>query len=140
MRRALIIIVAALLAAFAAGAWFVFTALQVAVDGTGDVRRGSFDYWLWISPVVKEAPVLEPCDEPNYVEWGRDGERSPYAQVTYASRASSEALNAAFAAFAKLHKCAAQCEDADLYAFTWTVKADTGSDCSSVNVELELNY
>jgi hypothetical protein len=154
MRRILLIGVVLVVGGLGFAAWFFAAVIKVATDGTGPVHAGELAYWLWVSGVVKDAPITEPCTPAVYEEYGRDGERSPYAIVAYTSRAGATALYDAIDAFARRHKCgvpvgepvdtsrpgARRCDDAEMAAFTFNAPSGAADGCQSVELAIDLAY
>lgn len=75
--------VAALLAVGAVylGAWSLFEA--------NDVRRGSLAYLFGLPASIKRVPIVQECAAPTYRWRGRDGERAPFIEVSYSTRAAA---------------------------------------------------
>lgn len=63
------------------GAWALFEA--------SDVRRGSISYFFGVPTSVRRLPIIQECTAPLYRWRGRDGESSPFIEVSYSSRASA---------------------------------------------------
>lgn len=126
------------------GAWALFEA--------SDVRRGSISYFLGIPTSVRQLPIIQECTAPVYRWRGRDGESSPFIEVSYSSRARADEIVKAYDTALKRAACKLTLTEASgtqtLATFecggsefvSSSVRLGSQSPCASVDLGVIENY
>jgi hypothetical protein len=117
-----------------------------------DVRRGSIPYFLGVPSSIRQLPIVRECTPPLYRWRGRDGESSPFVEVSYSSRAGADEILKAYDAALKPAACKLTLTEARGAQTTATfecggseflstsVRVGSESPCASVELGFIENY
>jgi hypothetical protein len=90
-------------------------AIHVCGDEWLETRRGRIAYYVCLSPVIRNTPLLADVDEPKFFSTVGDGTKLPRDEIVYHSAAPASAIALRIEGYLGAHGFARDSSDANLF-------------------------